>query len=64
MIYEYKCGMCDTQFEAQRKMDDRHNPIECDECKSMDTRLVMSAPKFKTSGGGHSGSWDGKGVMK
>ena len=64
MIYEYKCGMCDTKFEAQRKMDDRNNPINCPNCESMNTRRVISTPRFKTTGGGHASGWDGKGVMK
>lgn len=53
MIYEYKCEMCDTQFEATRKMDERNDPIECPKCGSMNPRRLMGTPMFKTAGGGH-----------
>jgi putative FmdB family regulatory protein len=53
MIYEYECGMCDNIFEEHRKMDERNDPIACPKCESMNPKLVIGTPLFKTAGGGH-----------
>jgi len=56
MIYEYKCTTCLHEFEATRKMDDRDKPIDCPECEAKNARRLISAPAFKTGGGGHPGN--------
>jgi putative FmdB family regulatory protein len=28
-VYEYRCQVCDTRFEARRPMSDASSPVEC-----------------------------------
>ena len=70
MIYNYKCGDCAEGYEGKgyyekhNNMDNRKDSGDCPDCGSNNTRQIVSTPKFKTSGGGHTNGWDGKGVMK
>jgi hypothetical protein len=44
-------------------MSEYKEPADCPKCGKSSDR-ILSPTKFKTSGGGHKNTWDGKGVMK
>jgi len=41
-IYEYICAVCHTKFEAIRPISEANSPIECCNCKSVNTKRVQS----------------------
>jgi putative FmdB family regulatory protein len=50
-IYEYQCGNCGHVFDALQKMSDA--PLrDCPECHKSELKKLLSAPKFRLSGGG------------
>src|SRR5215467_3975244 len=50
-IYEYRCGSCSHELEAQQKISD--SPLrKCPECGKLTLRRLISAPVFRLKGGG------------
>ena len=50
-IYEYKCLICEHQFEVIQRLSD--NPVEsCPECNEKSVKKLVSAPSFRLKGGG------------
>jgi putative FmdB family regulatory protein len=39
-VYEYRCRVCDTRFEARRPMSEAASPIECPAGHADTTRLL------------------------
>lgn len=39
-LYEYRCRVCDTRFEARRPMSEAASPIECPAGHADTTRLL------------------------
>jgi putative FmdB family regulatory protein len=39
-VYEYRCQICDTRFEARRPMSDAAAPINCPDGHVETTRLL------------------------
>ncbi len=50
-IYEYKCDICDHQFEILQKINDVPAKT-CPECNSHNLRKLVSAAAFKLKGTG------------
>ena len=50
-IYEYKCDICDHQFEILQKINDVPAKT-CPECSSHSLRKLVSAAAFKLKGTG------------
>lgn len=50
-IYEYACNSCKHTFDALQKMSD-DKLVDCPECGKPSLRKLLSAPKFRLSGGG------------
>ena len=50
-IYEYKCDICDHQFEILQKINDMPAKT-CPECNSHNLRKLVSAAAFKLKGTG------------
>lgn len=43
--YEYRCKDCETEFTSMRKISERAEPIECPNCKSMNSeQFIGTAP--------------------
>ena len=56
MIYDYMCNVCKHKYDRSNTIVQRKKGGRCPECTSKDTKLIMSAPKFKTfTGGAHGG---------
>ena len=50
-IYEYKCDLCNHQFEILQKINDK--PVKtCPECSADSLRKLVSAAAFKLKGTG------------
>ena len=50
-IYEYKCLICEHQFEVIQRLSD--NPVECCPlCNKKSVKKLVSAPSFRLKGGG------------
>ncbi len=47
-IYEYKCTMCDEEFETLVFRSDE--PVSCPQCNGSHVKRQMSACAFKSSG--------------
>lgn len=56
MLYSYKCNVCEHRYDRSNTIHNRTNGGRCPKCTSEDTVKVMSAPLFKTCGGGHPGN--------
>ena len=50
-IYEYKCSLCNHQFEILQKINDAPRK-KCPECNSNNLRKLVSAAAFKLKGTG------------
>ncbi len=52
MIYEYRCGKCESVNEFQMKMSDPH-PVTCPSCNSEGTlERIISRTSFALKGSG------------
>jgi len=50
-IYEYACGKCGHEFEAEQRMSDA--PIKtCPQCRSRKVKRLISQTSFVLKGGG------------
>jgi len=50
-IYEYACGACGNEFEAEQRITE--DPIKtCPECKSRQVKRLISQTSFVLKGGG------------
>lgn len=47
-IYEYKCQLCDTEFE--RLVFGSEPEVECPHCNGKEVKRLMSAVAFKCNG--------------
>ena len=66
-LYEYICKNCGNRIERMRRMSERADAPDCDQCGSEDTTLALSASAFlgaNSGGGGNACStstWTGGG---
>ena len=50
-IYEYACGKCESEFEAEQRITD--DPLKkCPECGSKRVKRLISRTSFALKGGG------------
>ena len=50
-IYEYACGKCGSEFEAEQRITE--DPIKtCPECRSRQVKRLISQTSFVLKGGG------------
>jgi putative FmdB family regulatory protein len=56
MLYNYMCNNCDNKYERSNTIAHRKKGGRCPKCTSNDTKMIISAPMFKTcTGGAHNG---------
>jgi putative FmdB family regulatory protein len=41
-IYEYLCQDCGQKFDTMRPFIEADNPVDCEKCKSMNTKRTLS----------------------
>ena len=51
-VYEYRCRVCDTRFEARRPMAEAGDPIECPDGHTDTARLLSVFAAVGASGRG------------
>jgi putative FmdB family regulatory protein len=53
-LYDYKCDQCQTVFEVQASFKEKENGLypACPECKSPNSKQVITAGLFMVSPGG------------
>lgn len=60
MLYEYKCNKCEHITEIIRKVDERDEPAECEECGHEYTQRCYTVVPFHLKGTG----WYSDGYQK
>lgn len=49
-FYTYRCVVCDAEFFALRKMDERDEPQPCPYCKLQVSKRQLDAPMVNLEG--------------